>query len=113
MKITKEFTFDSAHKLEWHPGKCKNLHGHTYRLQVTLEEELNENGIVMDFGDLKDIVKDEVLNKLDHSFLNDTIENPTAENIVMWIWNQLKPKLPLLNKITLYETPTSWASYEE
>ena len=64
MLITKEFTFDAAHKLDWHQGKCKNLHGHTYKLQVTVVGELNKNGIVIDFGDLKNIVNNKVIEVL-------------------------------------------------
>jgi 6-pyruvoyltetrahydropterin/6-carboxytetrahydropterin synthase len=111
MRITKEFSFDSAHKLDWHSGKCKNLHGHTYKLMVTVEGELNDNGIVVDFDDIKKAVKSEVLGKLDHAFLNDIISNPTVENIVIWIWDKLKPRLPSLLELKLHETPTSSATY--
>ncbi|MEA3514244.1 MAG: 6-carboxytetrahydropterin synthase QueD [Nanoarchaeota archaeon] len=110
MKISKEFVFDAAHKLLWHKGNCQNLHGHTYKLVVTVEGQLNENGIVMDFGDLKKIVANEVISKLDHKYLNDIFENPTAENIVIWIWNQLKQELNLC-EIKLWETPTSYVVY--
>ena len=112
MQITKEFSFDAAHKLEWHSGKCKNLHGHTYKLLVTLEGDLNENGIVLDFGDIKKIVKENVMEKLDHSFLNDTIPNPTVENIIIWIWEHLNPHLPSLYELKLHETPTSSVIYK-
>ncbi len=108
--LTKEFTFDSAHKLEWHKGPCKNLHGHTYKLHVTIQGDLDENGIVMDFIDLKEIVTKKVLNLLGHSYLNETIENPTAENIAVWIWEQLKEDLNLY-EIKLWETPTSYVVY--
>ncbi|MCK5025531.1 MAG: 6-carboxytetrahydropterin synthase QueD [Nanoarchaeota archaeon] len=110
MKISKEFVFDAAHKLLWHKGKCQNLHGHTYKLIVTVEGQLNENGIVMDFGDLKKIIVNNVISKLDHKYLNDIFENPTAENMVIWIWNQLKHKLNLY-EIRLWESPTSCVVY--
>lgn len=110
--ITKEFTFDSAHQLKWHKGKCKNLHGHTYKLQITIQGDLNKEGVVMDFGDFKETVKEKIIEKLDHQFLNDIIKNPTAENIVIWVWNQLKKKLNLY-EVNLWETPTSYATYKE
>jgi 6-pyruvoyltetrahydropterin/6-carboxytetrahydropterin synthase len=110
VSITKEFTFDAAHKLDWHKGKCKNLHGHTYKLGITIKGKLNKNGVVIDFIDLKKIINNEVIKILDHKYLNDIIENPTAENTIVWIWNQLKDKLNL-TKIKLWETPTSYATY--
>lgn len=110
MLITKEFTFDSAHKLDWHHGKCKNLHGHTYKLQVTVKGNLNKNGVVIDFGDLKEIANKKVIEVLDHKYLNELIQNPTAENIVIWIWNRLKRELSL-HEVKLWETPTSFVTY--
>jgi len=111
MIIVREFTFDSAHKLDWHNGKCKNLHGHTYRLQVWVKGSLTEEGIVLDFKELDKIVKEEVINILDHKFLNEVIENPTAENMCIWIWNHLKEKLNYIYEIRLWETPKSFAVY--
>jgi len=110
MLLTKEFTFDAAHKLEWHSGPCKNLHGHTYKLHVTVQGDLDENGMVIDFGDLQKTVEEKVLDKLDHSDLNLVISNPTAENIAVWIWKQLKDDLSL-HEIKLWETPTSFVTY--
>jgi len=90
MLITKEVTFDSAHFLADYYGKCERVHGHTYMLQVTLEGEIQENGLIIDFALLKQIIKNRILNKLDHQMLNDVIENPSAERIAVWIWDQLK-----------------------
>lgn len=116
MMIYKEFTFDSAHKLPNVPDghKCKNLHGHTYKLTVYLEGEIDEKlGWVMDFNELKQVMKP-LLNRMDHHYLNDLpgLENPTSEVLVRWIWNQVQPALPLLSKIELRETPTSGVVYE-
>ena len=116
MMIYKEFTFDSAHKLPNVPDghKCKNLHGHTYKLTVYLEGEIDEKlGWVMDFNELKQVIKP-LLNRMDHHYLNDLpgLENPTSEVLVRWIWNQVQPALPLLSKIELRETPTSGVVYE-
>lgn len=111
MQITKKFTFDSAHQLPSHPGKCKNLHGHTYTLFVTIEGEVDSNtGMVMDFGDLDRIVKEKVIDVLDHSLLNERISIPTAENIAVWIWEKIKVSLSL-SKIEVWETPESCATY--
>ncbi len=89
MKVTKEFRFDSAHFLPNYYGKCERMHGHTYKLQVTVEGPVGENGLVIDFVILKKIVKKNVLKKLDHHLLNDIVEIPSAENMTLWIWEQL------------------------
>jgi 6-pyruvoyltetrahydropterin/6-carboxytetrahydropterin synthase len=91
MKVGREFSFDAAHQLKGYYGKCEKLHGHTYRLQVVVEGPVRENGLVIDFVILKRIVRGKVLDFLDHAFLNEVIENPSAENIAQWIWDQLFP----------------------
>jgi 6-pyruvoyltetrahydropterin/6-carboxytetrahydropterin synthase len=88
--VTKEFTFDAAHYLTKYYGKCEHLHGHTYKLQVTLGGKVQANGLLIDFVILKRIVKKHVLNFLDHKNLNDIFENPTCEHIAQWIWNKLQ-----------------------
>jgi 6-pyruvoyltetrahydropterin/6-carboxytetrahydropterin synthase len=116
MVIFKKFAFDSAHFLPNVPDghKCKNIHGHTYHLTVYLEGDLEKDlQWVMDFKDLKDVVKP-VVDRLDHQLMNEIegLENPTAERITVWIWDHIKPKLPLLSKIELNETPTSGVVYD-
>ncbi|MBT3721302.1 6-carboxytetrahydropterin synthase QueD [archaeon] len=111
MMLTKEFMFDSAHNLDWHDGYCKNLHGHTYKLQVSVSGKVNENGVVLDFKDLKKIVKEKIISVLDHKYLNKIITNPTAENMLLWIWDQLENELNLY-ELKLWETPTSFATYK-
>jgi 6-pyruvoyltetrahydropterin/6-carboxytetrahydropterin synthase len=98
MFVTREFKFDAAHFLTDYYGKCERMHGHTYKLQVTLEGEIQSNGLVIDFVILKRIVKKYVLDKLDHHLLNDLIDNPTAERIVTWIWKQLEDLGKLLKE---------------
>lgn len=115
MLLFKEFTFDSAHFLPNVPEghKCKEMHGHTYRLRVWVEGPLDPVlGWVMDFADLKKVVKP-VVNRLDHKCLNKIkgLENPTCERIAVYIWDEVKPLLPLLAKIELHETPTSGVIY--
>ncbi len=98
MLITREFTFDSAHQLTDYYGKCESMHGHTYKLQVTLEGEVQKNGLMIDFVVLKRIVKKHVLDILDHKLLNDVVKNPSAENLAVWIWDSLKDLQKLLHE---------------
>ena len=96
MFVAREFTFDAAHFLTDYYGKCERMHGHTYKLAVTLEGKVQSNGLLIDFVVLKRIVKKRVLEKLDHHLLNDVVKNPSAERVVMWIWDQLKDLQKLL-----------------
>lgn len=115
--VTKEFTFDSAHHLYAYEGACKSLHGHTYRLSVTVSGCLDECGFVIDFKDLKRIVEETVVDKLDHRYLNETLPpmNTTAENMVVWMFGQvdaailLEPGELRVERMVLWETPTSCA----
>jgi 6-pyruvoyltetrahydropterin/6-carboxytetrahydropterin synthase len=113
VQIRKSFTFEAAHLLPYHPGKCARLHGHSYRLEVVLEGPLRTEGpaagMVEDFEVISRVTKGAVIAELDHRYLNDLIENPTAERIVAWIWNRLRPELPLLTELVLWETPTACA----
>ena len=77
--VTRTFRFEAAHQLPWHEGKCRNLHGHSYRLDVTVAGPVGPNGIVLDFADLRAVVDREVVDRYDHRFLNDLMDNPTAE----------------------------------
>lgn len=107
MIVAREFQFDAAHLLPNHPGRCRNLHGHTYRLQVWCEGPIDpESGMVIDFQDLKDAVESRVLAHVDHTYLNDFIDNPTAERILLWIGEALAPADLPIRELRLYETPT-------
>lgn len=110
MLIQKEFTFDAAHNLINYNGKCANVHGHTYTLHVVVEGKVQKSGMVMDFGEIKDIVTNKVLTILDHHYINDILKQPTAENIVMWIWKVLESDLNLY-EIKLWESPTNCVIY--
>ena len=114
MKIFKEFTFEAAHKLPLVPKnhKCANLHGHSFRVRVNIEGPLDKMGWVMDFSELKKICAPHI-NALDHSYLNEIIglENPTSENIAIWLWNGLKNKLQNLSSIEVMETCNSGCEY--
>jgi len=116
MIIFKKFTFDSAHYLPNVPDghKCKEIHGHTYHLTIFIEGDLEEHlEWVMDFAYIK-TVTDPVINKIDHKLINNIpgLENPTCENFAVWLWDAIKPEIPLLKRIELHETPTSGVIYE-
>ena len=110
MLVTKEFTFNGAHKLVGYRGKCEQLHGHSWKVHVTVQAPVGENGLAFDFLQLKKIVEEKAVSRLDHTFLNDLIPNPSAEHIAMWIWNQMKGEIPLY-EVKVYETATSFVTY--
>lgn len=117
--VSKEFTFDAAHHLHNYEGKCKNLHGHTYRAVLGLSGYTDERGLMIDFSDIKEIWKEKIEIYLDHRYLNETLPpmNTTAENIVVWIYEKLSEALLETQRyngarvefVRLYETPTSYA----
>lgn len=139
VEITKVIEWDMGHRVPNHQNKCRNLHGHRYRLEVTVAGELrsesgaSDEGMVLDFGDLKQLLRDYIEAPLDHvcmyyqgdEVLGRVFEGhgtelagfkvefiPTAENIALWCFDQLKSKLPPhlhLSSCKLYETPNSWA----
>ena len=105
MILRKEYGFEAAHFIYNHPGKCRNLHWHSYKLFVSLEGSVHpETGMIIDFDDLSKVVVEMVIQRLDHRFLNDLIPLSTAENVSVWIWEQLKPALPALCQIEVFET---------
>ena len=115
MFVLKEFEFDAAHYLPEYNGKCERLHGHTYKLVVKVEGTPDKEGMVIDFIRLKNIVKEEVLSKLDHACLNDILKQPSAENISVWVWQRLQKMLQgpnyKLYELEHWETKTSGCIY--
>jgi len=111
--IRKTFRFEAAHVLPFHPGKCARLHGHSYRFEVAVAGPLAERGptagMVLDFDEIATLVEPLVIDRLDHSSLNDLMPNPTAEHIALWIWDELAERLPQLVEIVVWETPTACA----
>jgi len=103
MHVSKEFIFHAAHYLPKYHGKCERLHGHSYRLRITVTGEPDAEGMVADFGEIKKIVKQKVVDRLDHTLVNDLIPNPTAELMTWWMWTQLADELPLA-EVRLWET---------
>lgn len=135
IRISKEFTFETAHALTDHPGKCAGLHGHSYHLTVTIGGRVIDsagNGMVMDFGELKNIVHEKVLNLLDHAVvlqkdhplcaqmkdqhtrLVQTDYEPTCENLLVDMASKINGGLPAhvqLFSLKLRETATSYAEW--
>jgi 6-pyruvoyltetrahydropterin/6-carboxytetrahydropterin synthase len=106
-RVTRAFSFEAAHQLDWHSGACKNLHGHSYRLEVTVSGALDDNGIVIDFADLSEVVQRDVIDVFDHTYLNDLLPNPTAELIAHDIWTRLGAAGLVLDRVVLWETANS------
>ena len=113
--VTSTFRFDSAHFLPNHAKKCKFLHGHSYKLEVTVRRRVDpDNGMVIDFGKLKSVVKSQIEEVLDHGYINNFIPLPTSENIILWIWMQLSFDIKGLYKLRLYETENNYSElYQE
>ena len=135
IKITKQFSFEMAHALRNYDGLCRNIHGHSYKMDITLagqplnDEDSPKNGMVMDFGDLKKLVNEEIISLLDHALVLNaktdaqlievlkqnyekivTMEfQPTTENLLNFIAEKIKAKLPervMLMCVRLRETDT-------
>jgi 6-pyruvoyltetrahydropterin/6-carboxytetrahydropterin synthase len=116
MKITQAFTFEAAHRLPHVPQehRCHRMHGHSYGVRLELEGAVDPTtGFVVDFFDIESVFAP-LLARLDHQCLNevDGLENPTAENIAVWIWNRIKPSLPRLSQVTVHETTDCWVEYD-
>lgn len=117
--VAKDFTFDAAHQLLHHAGKCANLHGHTYRLRVEVAGAISAadgttgEGMVLDFAVLSNIWKQHLEPLLDHQDLNKTLGGivgpTTAENLATWIFNEFRSRVEgaTVTSVTLWETPTS------
>jgi len=115
MEIFKEFTFEAAHRLPQVPKdhKCHRLHGHTFRVSLHVTGDVAEaTGWVQDFADLKAAFAP-LHDQLDHNYLNeiDGLENPTSENLAVWIWRRMRKQLPLLSQVVVRETCTSGCIY--
>ena len=114
--IGKDFYFAAAHQLPNHKGLCRYLHGHEWRIRIEIKKRIDfETGMVMDFSDLKSIVNNYIISKLDHNTLNEIIFNPTAENILVWRWEELmfKGLLKGIYKIHLWESRDSVATLDQ
>lgn len=119
-RVIKRATFEAAHRLPRHDGKCARLHGHSFAVEVecagpALESDGPKSGMLVDFYDIGTPLKVVIEECLDHYYLNESIpdlENPTSEELARWIYGQLQPHIPLLVAVTVEETCTAAARYE-
>lgn len=117
-RIEKSFTFEAAHRLPRHDGKCANLHGHSWKGKIICEgESLHikgpKSGMLIDFGDLSAIIQPMLETYLDHHYLNETtlLYSPTSEELARWIFLRLIGDLPNLVCVRIEETCTSAAEF--
>jgi 6-pyruvoyltetrahydropterin/6-carboxytetrahydropterin synthase len=116
VRLTREFTFEAAHLLPKAPEghKCRRLHGHSFRVEVTVEGPVDPGtGWFLDYGDIKSAVNP-ILDELDHRYLNEIpgLENATSELLCAWIWERLKPRLPSLARVVVHETCEARCEYD-
>jgi 6-pyruvoyltetrahydropterin/6-carboxytetrahydropterin synthase len=116
VELTKDFRFESAHRLPMVPPdhKCFRMHGHSYLIGVTCAGEVDAKlGWLVDFGEIAARVEPVLKQELDHRVLNDVpgLENPTAEHLARWLWNRLGPLVPHLSAITVHETCAARCTY--
>jgi 6-pyruvoyltetrahydropterin/6-carboxytetrahydropterin synthase len=115
MELRKTFQFEAAHLLPHLPKshKCRRLHGHSFKVEVAVSGPCDPKlGWVMDYADIAAAFQP-LWKTLDHNYLNEVrgLENPTSENLALWIWKRLKPRLPLLTEIVVAETCTARCVY--
>jgi len=115
VEIFKTFTLESAHRLPNVPEghKCARVHGHSFRVELHVSGPVDPHlGWVMDFAEIKQAFEP-LFQRLDHRYLNDVpgLDNPTSEQLARYIWQELKPALPLLSRVVVHETCTSGASW--
>lgn len=114
MDLSVDFHFSSAHHLPFYNGPCFRLHGHNYKLQVVIRGTPNpKDGMICDFEEVRKKVWEAALVQCDHHNLNDIMENPTAENLIVWIWDRLAPTLAGLQELKLWETDEYCVSYRK
>jgi 6-pyruvoyltetrahydropterin/6-carboxytetrahydropterin synthase len=115
--IAKEFTFDAAHSLPNHAGKCRRMHGHTYRVTVIARGLIQpidggpEEGMTLDFDRIREIYKRRIEPLCDHQYLNETVpvERTTAELLAAWMLGEMRVDLPQVVAVRVSETRSSWA----
>jgi 6-pyruvoyltetrahydropterin/6-carboxytetrahydropterin synthase len=109
MRVAREFRFEAAHRLRGYKGSDEPVHGHSWRLRVTLAAPVGDDGLAYDFVDLARIVNERVVSLLDHTDLSGRFEQPSTERIAEWIWSRLAD-LPLF-EVRLWEGPDQWVAY--
>ncbi len=115
IELVRSFSFEAAHLLPRVPKthKCRRLHGHSFQVEIHVEGECDPRlGWLIDYAELAKAFEP-ILQKLDHYYLNEVpgLQNPTSENLARWIWERLKPGLPLLSAVVVHETCNARAVY--
>lgn len=115
VELRKTFQFEAAHLLPQLPPdhKCRRLHGHSFQAEIVVAGECNAQlGWLIDYADISEAFRP-LWEQLDHRYLNEIpgLENPTSENVARWIWDRLKPRLPLLTEVIVAETCTARCVY--
>lgn len=116
VELRKTFQFEAAHLLPHLPEahKCRRLHGHSFKAEIKVAGECDPKlGWLMDYAEMTSAFKP-LWEQLDHRYLNEIpgLENPTSENIAIWIWERLKPRLPLLTEVLVAETCTAQCAFK-
>lgn len=115
VSLTVSLSFEAAHHLGGHEGKCSRLHGHSYRLEVTVRGPVRPDGMVIDFSRLEELVRRTVIVRVDHRYLNEIFPfTPTCENLAVRFWQDLEQALEaypdvVLEEVVLWETPDARA----
>lgn len=133
--IVRTVEFDAGHRVATHDGKCRNPHGHRYRVELAVYGPVPDSGMVVDFGVLAEVLERDVHDVLDHGFIVDRADTdlldalaghgwkvviidgpPTAENLAEWVWYAVSQTMGewglAMESVTLYETPKSWATFD-
>jgi 6-pyruvoyltetrahydropterin/6-carboxytetrahydropterin synthase len=114
MQLSVEFNFSAAHRLPYYSGPCSRMHGHNYKLHVVIEGTPNpKTGMIQDFDEIRRQVFESVVVRCDHHNLNDFMDNPTGENLLVWMWQELKPIMTGLKELRLWETPEYCITYRD
>ena len=116
VRLVNEFRFEAAHRLPKVPAghKCERLHGHSFKIELTVAGPVDPaTGWFIDFGIVHDAWQP-LYDRLDHHYLNEVegLENPTSEVLARWLWENLKPRLPELQRVTVHETCDARCEYE-
>lgn len=111
MTVAKTVSFCAAHRLPEHKGKCQGWHGHDWTVEVVVRGTPDPvTGMVIDFSDMKTVMNEKIMVPFDHKVLNDVLDNPTAENLALYIWEELEDDLPGLEVVKVWEAPGSYVS---
>lgn len=112
MRVSVEFGFSASHRVSAEGAPCRGLHGHDYRVRLTLDRPLDPTtGLAADHAQIRSLFLTKVFARIDHRNLNDFLENPTAERVAIWLFDLLREDLPALSEIRVAETADREVTY--